>query len=168
MGRFKLNVAGQTIEFIGGDLAGTYANFRIDSVISDGALVKAKVGSPAPEIEWILNGKQQKLSELKGKPVLIDFFELSCRHCYKALPQINAYTQENKTLQVLVVSSDKPAHHYFKSKELPWMTAFVNPMIRNVYGIDGWPQYALVDARGILIAKFSNFDAAKVDSLLKR
>lgn len=70
---------------------------------------KVKVGQPAPEIALPdVNGKVKKLSELKGKVVLLDFWASWCGPCRRANPHVvEMYEKYNKDgFEVFNVSLD--------------------------------------------------------------
>jgi thiol-disulfide isomerase/thioredoxin len=69
----------------------------------------ALIGKPAPEISgaYALNGKPVKLSDLKGKVVLVDFWAVWCGPCIATFPHLRDWNKEfkDKGLEILGVTS---------------------------------------------------------------
>src|SRR5437879_5302075 len=70
---------------------------------------KALIGKPAPDFkgEFSLNGKPTKLSDLKGKVVLLDFWAVWCGPCVSTFPHLREWHKEykDKGLEILGVTT---------------------------------------------------------------
>lgn len=92
-----------------------------------GARVTAtKVGQPAPELLGEdLDGKQRKLSDYRGKVVVLHFWATWCKPCVEKIPQLVriAERQEKEPLCVLGVNFDpdrETAVKFVKDRNLTW------------------------------------------------
>jgi peroxiredoxin len=120
-------------------------------------------GMTAPEIELKdPNGKLLKLSSLRGKVVLIDFWASWCRPCRAENPNVvRLYKQfKDKGFTVFSVSLDEDAVAWKKAiaqDGLIWPThvsdllGWSTPVIQ-LYKFDGIPYTVLIDREGKVIA----------------
>lgn len=125
---------------------------------------KLAVGSVPPEI--IMNnpeGKPMKLSDLKGKVVLVDFWASWCRPCRAENPNVVKIYQANKDkgFTVFSVSLDQSKDAWIKAikdDRLEWPNhvselAYWNTSVVKTYNIKGIPLTYLLDKEGKIAAK---------------
>ena len=128
------------------------------------------IGDKAPELAYKSpNGKTLKLSSLKGKLVLIDFWASWCGPCRKENPNLvsayQKYTKKNfkhgKGFEIYSLSLDKTNEAWVKAinqDELFWeyhVSDFGGWQSAGSqkYGIRSIPRNLLIDGKGIIIAK---------------
>ena len=121
------------------------------------------VGQLAPDI--VLpdpSGKTTKLSDLKGKYVLIDFWAAWCKPCRQENPNVvRLYNQYNsKGFEVFGVSLDRSREDWVKAiadDRLTWTQVsdlqYFNSAAAVLYQIQAIPATYLVDPDGKIIAK---------------
>jgi peroxiredoxin len=133
----------------------------------------AKVSDLAPDFALTdLEGKEVRLSDLRGKVVLIDFWATWCPPCREELPHIQRLHEqlESEGLVVLALATDRdPAkvrsfvsHHGFTFTVLP-----VNPRVAATYRVRGIPTVYLVDREGRIRFRHVGYSRGAEKSLEK-
>jgi thiol-disulfide isomerase/thioredoxin len=118
------------------------------------------VGSPAPDFQINqLGGQPVRLSDLKGKPVLINFWATWCGPCTAEMPAIQKiYAQYPSQFTVLAVNADEPVSDiksFLKDKGLTF-DILLDPggKVQSLYRLRGYPTSFFLDADGIVRAEF--------------
>jgi len=140
------------------------------------ALHSIQIGKQAPEFEQPdVNDKPVKLSDFRGKYVLVDFWASWCHPCREENPNLKkAYVAfKDKGLEVLAVSLDnkQTRNAWIKAIEtdgLPWIHVSDLKGWQNevavLYGIRAVPQNYLVDPQGKIVAQ--NLRGANLTTVL--
>lgn len=116
------------------------------------------LGKPAPDFEVTsVDGKKQKLSDLKGKVVLIDFWATWCPPCRKGLPITNKMHEQfaSKGLQVMTISDeDQKKVTDFIAENKYTFPAYLDPTKKAsaAYQVSAIPTLVIVDAKGNLVS----------------
>ena len=138
--------------------------------------LELSVGSPAPEFTGrTIDGREFKLSDYRGKVVLIDFYGFWCGPCRASLPHLRelAELHGEKPFAILGVNHGDAPEAYKRGLEehgITWTSAFQGQKaaISELYGIRVFPTFFLIDRQGVIAAKgHSSADvAAEIERLL--
>ena len=117
------------------------------------------IGKPAPEIDGVdLDGLGLKLSEYRGKVVLLSFWASWCRGCVAMIPEGRRLVEhwQGKPFAIVGVNGDSDlpdAKSAAQQHGASWRS-FRQGDGQNVrvWGVLGWPTFYLIDAEGIVPA----------------
>src|SRR5213593_1387401 len=118
----------------------------------------------APEFKGItsyINTNQTKLSDLKGKVVLVDFWTYSCINCIRTLPYLVDWNQKYSDKGLVIVGIHSPEFEFEKNidnvKQAVARFGIKYPVLLdndhgtwNAYQNSYWPRKYLVDAEGYI------------------
>jgi len=121
------------------------------------------IGFPAPEIsQKTPQGKVLKLSDLKGKVVLIDFWASWCRPCMMAMPELKkTYAKyQSQGFEIYGVSLDRDSSRWAETitaRNLRWKQVsdlrYWSNAAAKKYNVHGIPATFLIDKKGNIAGK---------------
>lgn len=139
------------------------------------AFGNAKVGDRAGDFSLpTLDGSRVKLSDLKGKVVLVDFWASWCVPCRKELPALDAlqrrYTDAKKPVIILAVNVDKDranAEKLLAAVKVAALRILLDPdgKVAGAYDVPTMPSSFIIDPKGLVRnvhAGFSSGDERKL------
>ncbi len=105
-----------------------------------------------------LDGKTMRLSDFRGKAVLLNFWATWCEPCVVELPSLLQLHHEQPNLVILAVSIDDDAATYsrFLVRHHVDLITVRDPSesAAQLYHTDMWPETYLIDRNGIIRRKF--------------
>lgn len=122
------------------------------------------IGQAAPEAESNdLDGKAVKLSEHKGKVVVLDFWATWCGPCVGMIPHEREMVKklEGKPFVFISVSADdkkEKVKDFLEREKMPWTHWWNGPEggVVKKWNIRGFPTIYVLDAKGVLRAKIAD------------
>lgn len=130
------------------------------------AMMAEFVGQQAPDFSFrTTTGEKKRLSDLKGRVVLLDFWGSWCGGCVKEIPALRAAEKEfrDRGVVFISVSNDASARKWtekdligFAAKNgMTWMQVLDDPenTITKLYKIRFWPNPFLIGKDGKIFAR---------------
>lgn len=135
------------------------------AVFSMRPIALSEIGMPAPEITgqiW-LNAQPQRLADLKGKVVLVEFWTFACYNCRNVEPYVKEWHKKyaEKGLVVIGVHSPefsdereiKNVQQYIRGHDISYPVVADNDFaIWERYGNHAWPAMYLIDKQSVIRA----------------
>lgn len=118
--------------------------------------------SPAPDFTVVdENGKEVKLSDYRGKPVVINFWTTWCYYCKEEMPDFNEAFKENTDIQFLMINvTDNVSETIEGGKKFKEDGGYDFPIFFDTtsqasfaYGVTGFPSTYFIDKNGNLVSK---------------
>ncbi len=122
-------------------------------------------GTPAPDLQWTLNGQPGSLAALRGHPVLLEFFATWCPHCQREAPILTTLAQRYATRGLLTfgVSANPLGQDQRTPISIADIQSFATrygahfPLLLDAnlvgaqrYGVHGYPTLYLIDQNGVI------------------
>ncbi|RQR50365.1 thioredoxin [Burkholderia sp. Bp9126] len=141
-----------------------------------------EAGAQAPEfagIERWHNSAPLKLSELRGKVVLVDFWTYSCINCIHTIPYVNEWYRKYRDQGLVVIGVHTPEYPFEQDARnvadalgrfgIRYPVAQDNRYDTwNAYGNRYWPALYLVDANGrIVYTRFGEGQYEKTEAAIR-
>lgn len=125
------------------------------SLLGSGTSNTPRLGFIAPDFELLdLSGKPVRLSDLRGTPVMINFWATWCNPCRIEMPLIQAAAQQNPKMVVLAVNADESVQtvQSFVEKMGLSFPILLDPesKVQIMYQVQGLPTSFFVDEDGII------------------
>lgn len=132
-------------------------------------------GQLAPDITvQQLDGTEIKLSDLRGKPVFLNFWATWCPPCVGEMPHFEAlYPKYQNQIQFLAVSQDakkEAADSFIANKGYTFPVAWdAGQKAGQTYGVQAIPTSVLIDAEGKIIdIHVGGMNAGQLEDFLKQ
>ncbi|WP_374594593.1 TlpA disulfide reductase family protein [Aquabacterium sp.] len=128
-----------------------------------GAYTVLSRNTPAPDVPMVLlNGQSQRMSDLRGQVVLVNFWATSCSTCMHEMPKLVEIYQQHKgkglRTVAVAMSYDPPAFvaNYALSRQLPFDVAIDNTgKVAEGFGrVQLTPTTFVVNKRGQIVKQY--------------
>jgi peroxiredoxin len=124
-------------------------------------ILEGLIGCKAPNFNVkTIKGETLKLSELKGKVVVINFWFETCAPCIAEMPALNRLKEDYKAKDVVFIAFSRDdtqsIKDFLKSRNFNYhLVSSVYDLTKDYCLIGGWPTNMVLDKNGVLRQIFS-------------
>ena len=138
------------------------------------AAVGVESGKLAPNFEVSApDGSRRRLADLRGRPVLINFWSTWCGSCLNEMPEIKALQERRggSAFQVLALNAGESrgqAQAFIEFLDAPFAYGLdVDLTVADAYGVYGLPLSVFIDADGVVRGVYrGHTDRARLEALV--
>ncbi len=135
---------------------------------------RLSVDEAKPELEWQvsdLQGNTRRLSDYRGKVVVLDFWYRGCGPCIRAMPQLKELVEQfgNRPVVLLGMNTDSDPQNasYIASKmKLNYPTLLATNVVAQLE-IEAFPTLVILDQRGAIRLRHVGYTAKLKETLAK-
>ena len=118
-----------------------------------------RIGDTAPDFTLSDSGRTVTLSQMRGKPVLLNFWASWCPPCVEEMPSLVQLQKEigsKATILAVSVDSDENAYQQFvRDHNVDLLTIRDAKQVSNsLYGTFKFPETYVIDKNGKIVRKF--------------
>jgi thiol-disulfide isomerase/thioredoxin len=167
--RVIIRVRDRYVSLESGDFATRSFAFR-EHAASEYRMIEFHQGAVLPDFDFVdFDGRARKLSEFKGKYVLLDFWGSWCGPCLQQVPQLKTVHDRfrDRGFEILGIDYEYSAgtemvRPLLKEKAMSWSNATpesVKDLVKNRFRISGFPTLILVGPDGVVVDPHVSLEA---------
>ena len=136
------------------------------------------IGSLAPDwkLKQLQGDKAVSLSDLKGKVVLIDFWEKNCGYCLASVPYLIKLKKQfkNEKFELLAINiqdSKEKIARYIQRHKINYPVLLNGKNVAKKYRVTGFPRFFIIGQSGKVISSHIGFDKAtilEIEKIIKK
>ena len=144
-------------------------------------LVRAPTPGPSAAPDFVLpdmNGQVVRLSQLRGKVVLLNVWATWCPPCRKEMPTMEVLHQKMKDADFVMLAASQDVdgknvvEPYLQERGLTFPVLLdVNGEVGRQYGATGYPETFIIDRQGIIVHRhigYNDWSLPNVEAALRR
>ena len=150
-----------------------FASFAVAGMLASVLPRFARAGEAAPEFTLhTVDGKSYRMSELKGRPVIVDFWATWCAPCKSSMPHLSAIQTRyrGRGLVVLGLSTDdddpRAVRRFADRLGVTFSLAVADDRVLEAFGpIRGLPTTIYISRKGEIVRRVTGYiDAETMDA----
>jgi cytochrome c biogenesis protein CcmG/thiol:disulfide interchange protein DsbE len=134
---------------------------------------KDLAGQPAPDlsIRSLTDGREIRLADQRGRPVVLNFWASWCVPCRQEAPVLNTAARQLDGrvlfLGADIKDSEQPARAYLAEFQVPYLAGPITRGGERDYGVTAPPETYFIDRQGTIVARVTGaIDARRLQLYL--